>query len=104
MLVAIVSVMNNETCLFGTRSSDDLVYQRKTSIFSLSAGVTNIHPGYYVYQIGPYEISEEKLRGRVTHTETPQTMDYGTTVYVRSESLYDFCCCSFVQFKGWPED
>ena len=54
MLVAIVSVMNNETCLFGTRSSDDLGYQRKTSIFSLSAGVTNIHPGYYVYQIAPY--------------------------------------------------
>ena len=54
MLVAIVDVMNNETCLFGTRSGDDLGYQHKTSFFSLIAGVKNVHLGYYVYQIAPY--------------------------------------------------
>ena len=58
---------------FRTRSSDDLGYPHKTSFFS----VPNVHPGYYVYQVAPYGISEEKLSGHATHTEPPS--DNGLT-------------------------
>ena len=51
----------------------------KTSFFSVIAGVPNGHPRYYVYQVAPYERSEEKLRGHATHTEPPS----GTGKYAR---------------------
>ena len=54
MLAAIVSVMNNETCLFWAAFRRRFGYQHKTSFFALIAGVTNVHPGYYVYQIASY--------------------------------------------------
>ena len=71
MLVAIVSARSNETCSFLDSFCRRLGYRHKTSCFSLIAGVPDVHPGYYVYQIAPYWRSEEKLRGHDTHTEPP---------------------------------
>ena len=56
MLVAIVSVTNNETCIFLVlgRVPQTIRVPAQNVIFLTYCGVQDVHPGYYVYQIVPY--------------------------------------------------
>ena len=54
MLVAMVYLRNNETCLFLGRIPQPSRVPHKMSFFSLIAGVPDVKSGYYVNQIAPY--------------------------------------------------
>ena len=56
MLVAIVSVTNNETCIFLVlgRVPQTIRVPAQNVIFLTYCGVQDVHPGFYVYQIVPY--------------------------------------------------
>ena len=53
-LVAIVSVRNNETCIFLGCVPHTIRVPAQNIISSLIAGVQDVHPSYYVYQIATY--------------------------------------------------